>query len=69
LILFANRLILFSRPVDPLLSAVLTCDIDPTSLRDVQRWLGFIVVALPILTNQVGKAVTFLLQKCIVGLS
>ena len=50
-----------TRPVDPLLSAVLTCDIDPSSLRDVQRWLGFIVVALPILTNQVtcGRLCSF----------
>jgi huntingtin len=40
------------RPVDPLLSAVLTCTVDLTNLTDVQRWLGFIVLALPILTNQ-----------------
>ena len=40
------------RPVDPLLSAVLTCTVDLTKLRDVQRWLGFVVLALPILTNQ-----------------
>jgi huntingtin len=40
------------RPVDILLSAVLNSSVDLTSLVDVQRWLGFIVVALPILTNQ-----------------
>lgn len=40
------------RPVDPLLSAVLTCTVDLTKLRDVQRWLGFVVLSLPILTNQ-----------------
>ena len=40
------------RPVDPLLSAMLTCTVDLTKLRDVQRWLGFVVLALPILTNQ-----------------
>ncbi len=40
------------RPVDPLMSAVLTCSVDLTSLVDVQRWLGFVVIALPILTNQ-----------------
>lgn len=40
------------RPVDPLLSAMLTCTVDMTKLRDVQRWLGFVVLALPILTNQ-----------------
>ena len=40
------------RPVDPLLSAVLNASVDLTSVVDVQRWLGFIVVALPILTNQ-----------------
>ena len=28
------------RPVDPLLSAMLTCTVDLTKLRDVQRWLG-----------------------------
>jgi hypothetical protein len=26
--------------------------VDLTKLRDVQRWLGFVVLALPILTNQ-----------------
>ena len=41
------------RPVDPLLVALLNSDVDMASLADVQRWLGFIVVALPILTNQV----------------
>ena len=40
------------RPVDTLLSAVLTCTVDLTKLRDVQRWLGFVVLSLPILTNQ-----------------
>ena len=40
------------RPVDPLLSAILTCTVDLTKIRDVQRWLGFIVLALPLLTNQ-----------------
>ena len=40
------------RPVDMLLSAVLNSSVDLTSLIDVQRWLGFIVIALPILTNQ-----------------
>ena len=40
------------RPVDPLLSAVLTCTVDLTKLRNVQRWLGFVVLSLPILTNQ-----------------
>ena len=40
------------RPVDPLLSAMLDCTVDLTKLRDVQRWLGFVVLALPILTNQ-----------------
>ena len=40
------------RPVDPLLSAMLTYTVDLTKLRDVQRWLGFVVLALPILTNQ-----------------
>ena len=40
------------RPVDPLLSAMLTCTVDLTKIRDVQRWLGFVVLALPILTNQ-----------------
>ena len=40
------------RPVDILLSAVLNSSVDLTSLIDVQRWLGFIVIALPILTNQ-----------------
>ena len=38
--------------MDPLLSAMLTCTVDLTKLRDVQRWLGFVVLALPILTNQ-----------------
>ena len=28
------------RPVDPLLSAMLTCTVDLLKLRDVQRWLG-----------------------------
>lgn len=41
-----------SSTVDPLLSSVLTCEIDPTSSRDVTRWLGFIVTTLPILTHQ-----------------
>ena len=40
------------RPVDPLLSAMLTCTVDLTKLKDVQRWLGFVVLALPLLTNQ-----------------
>ena len=40
------------RPVDPLLIALLNSDVDLTSLQDVQRWLGFIVVSLPILSNQ-----------------
>ena len=31
---------------------MLTCTVDLTKLRDVQRWLGFVVLALPILTNQ-----------------
>ena len=40
------------RPVDPLLSAMLNCTVDLTKIQDVQRWLGFVVLALPILTNQ-----------------
>ncbi len=40
------------RPVDPFLSAVLTCAIDLSNLTEVQRWLGFVVVVLPIITNQ-----------------
>ena len=40
------------RPVDPLLESVMNASVDMTSLKDVQNWLGFIVVALPILTNQ-----------------
>ena len=31
---------------------MLTCNVDLTKLRDVQRWLGFVVLALPLLTNQ-----------------
>ena len=31
---------------------MLTCTVDLTKIRDVQRWLGFVVLALPILTNQ-----------------
>ena len=40
------------RPVDTLLAAVLNSEVDLSSRLDVQRWLGFIVVALPVLTNQ-----------------
>ena len=40
------------RPVDTLLAAVLNSEVDLSSHVDVQRWLGFIVVALPVLTNQ-----------------
>ncbi len=40
------------RPVDPFLSAVLTCAVDLSDLREMQRWLGFVVVAFPIITNQ-----------------
>ena len=35
------------RPVDTLLAAVLNSEVDLSSRLDVQRWLGFIVVALP----------------------
>ena len=31
---------------------MLACTVDLTKIRDVQRWLGFFVLALPILTNQ-----------------
>ena len=34
------------------LAAVLNSEVDLSSRLDVQRWLGFIVVALPVLTNQ-----------------
>lgn len=40
------------RPVDPLLNNVLTCAVDLNNLEDLQCWLGFIVLSLPILTNQ-----------------
>ena len=40
------------RPVDPFLSAVLTCAVDLSDLREVQRWLSFVVIALPIITHQ-----------------
>ena len=40
------------RPVDPLLAAMLTCTVDLSSLEEVQRWLAFVVVALPALTGQ-----------------
>jgi hypothetical protein len=43
---------IFFRPVDPLLLALLAGSVDLSSQDDVERWLGFVVVALPILTAQ-----------------
>nr|XP_040566772.1 huntingtin-like [Lepeophtheirus salmonis] len=40
------------RPVDSLLSSVLTSSVDLGLVQDVQRWLGFVVVSLCIITNQ-----------------
>ncbi len=51
------------RPVDPLLEALLTSSVDLSNLEDVERWLGFVVVALPILTNQVIKVHFFVMLE------
>ena len=40
------------RPVDQLLSAVLTCSVDLSSSTDIGRWLGFISIILPVITSQ-----------------
>ena len=40
------------RPVDPLLAALLTSCVDLTNLGEVERWLSFVVVALPVLATQ-----------------
>lgn len=40
------------RPVDPLLSAMLTCFVDLANLKEVERWVGFILVSLTAITNQ-----------------
>ena len=40
------------RPVDPLLAALLTSCVDLTNLDEVERWLSFVVVTLPVLATQ-----------------
>ena len=40
------------RPVDPLLTALLTSCVDLANLAEVERWLSFVVAALPVLATQ-----------------
>ena len=40
------------RPVDPVLAALLTCSVDLSLMKEVQRWLGFVVIGLTTLTIQ-----------------